>query len=512
VKQAYPVSKRPRLDTWLGNQPPHSAQHRRHHHLACGIIMEGLCGAEETLYIKCLFKTISFHDVHEELKKRINYTGSDSYYTMTLKLRLDILCKASCSVKMQDELKSEICGLQMKVPLGYNCSVTGCKYNTKNYNKLLIHLKMLHSSGGLRLVCQLKGCERELSSLKMLHLHLRSSHRTRKSTVVIKQSQLAEQMIKLKCQSVACGHQMFKTLKDLKVHLVKDHTEKKEEIQCIFAGCDFLSNKTGTLRSHFTRKHPTHMVNDLKNNITVASEEYEGNVGVIDLDVQLNDEEVSDEFYTELDHHEATIEEPFEDDQVFDEIDSCSKEVFTRALAMQFNSWMNVKNIAYSTVNSIVSEVFNSYEQGVNTTKERIKLILSEDGWDKVKIDDLLSKIDLNDPFKQAREELEKEEKRIRYIQNEFEFAQPRTIRLSETSTAPLATMQYIPIKESLKIFLEDPTFLKQKNEDPFYHEPGVVKDVKDSENFRNNKFFEENPTAIPLIIFQDELEVSFLI
>ena len=98
--------------------------------------MEGLCGAEETLYIKCLFKTISFHDVHEELKKRINYTGSDSYYTMTLKLRLDILCKASCSVKMQDELKSEICGLQMKVPLGYNCSVTGCKYNTKNYNKL----------------------------------------------------------------------------------------------------------------------------------------------------------------------------------------------------------------------------------------------------------------------------------------------------------------------------------------------------------------------------------------
>ena len=149
------------------------------------------------------------------------------------------------------------------------------------------------------------------------------------------------------------------------------------------------------------------MVNDLKNNITVASEEYEGNVGVIDLDVQLNDEEVSDEFYTELDHHEATIEEPFEDDQVIDEIDSCSKEVFTRALAMQFNSWMNVKNIAYSTVNSIVSEVFNSYEQGVNTTKERINLILSEDGWDKVKINDLLSKIDLNDPFKQAREELE---------------------------------------------------------------------------------------------------------
>ena len=470
--------------------------------------MEGLSGAEESLYIKSLFKTISFHDVHEELKKRINYTGSDSYYTMTLKLRLDILSRASCNVKLQDELKSEMNGMQLKVPSGYTCSVSGCKYNTKNYNKLLNHIKMLHSSGDLRLVCQLKGCERELSSLKMLHMHLRSSHRTRKSTVVIKQTQLAEQMIKLKCQSVTCGHQIVKTLKDLKVHLVKDHTEKKEEVQCIFAGCDFSSNKSGTLRSHFTRKHPTHMINDLKNEVTVPSDESGGNLGAIDLDV-INDDSVNDEFYPECDGNETTVEEPGEDDRELDDEECCNKEVFTRALAMQFNSWMNVKNIAYTTVNSIVSEVFNSYEQGVNTTKERIRLHLSKDSWDEVKIEDLLSKVDLNDPFKEARLELEKEDKRISYIESEFEFAKPKTVRLSDAPTAVQpATMQYIPIKESLRIFLEDPTYLKQKNEDPFYHEPGVVKDVKDSENFRSNKFFQDNPTAVPIIIFQDELEV----
>ena len=177
---------------------------------------------------------------------------------------------------------------------------------------------------------------------------------------------------------------------------------------------------------------------------------------------------------------------------------------------MQFNSWMNVKNIAYSTVNSIVSEVFNSYEQGVQTTKERVRLILSGDGWDQVRIEDLLVKIDLGDPFQQAREELEKEDKRISYIQNEFEFAKPQTIKLDRNPQAKFATLQYVPIKASLKILLEDETFLKQKKDDPFYHEDSVVKDVKDSDNFMNNQFFRNNPTAVPLILFQDELEFSY--
>ena len=116
--------------------------------------MEGLNGVEESLYIHCLFKTVSFADVKRELADRIDYNGNESYYVMTLKLRLTILKKASCNIQMQTELEAEIHGLQKKLVKGYNCSIVGCKFSTRNYDNLLLHLKSLHSSGDHKVICQ----------------------------------------------------------------------------------------------------------------------------------------------------------------------------------------------------------------------------------------------------------------------------------------------------------------------------------------------------------------------
>ena len=70
---------------------------------------------------------------------------------------------------------------------------------------------------------------------------------------------------------------------------------------------------------------------------------------------------------------------------------------------------MNVSNIAYSTINTVVTEIFNSYEKGVHFTVEKIKLKLMEEGVDQKNIDEILEKVNESDPFKKAREELENE-------------------------------------------------------------------------------------------------------
>ena len=471
--------------------------------------MEGLNGVEESLYIHCLFKTVSFADVKRELADRIDYNGNESYYVMTLKLRLTILKKASCNIQMQTELEAEIHGLQKKLVKGYNCSIVGCKFSTRNYDNLLLHLKSLHSSGDHKVICQLKGCERELSSVKMLLVHLKICHRTRNSQVLLRQVHLAQQMSKLQCQSVSCGHQQMKTLQELKLHMVKDHTNKMEEVECIFTGCDFQSQKTGSLRSHFTRKHPSQLLDDLKVGIVVSCNELDEQTNEMHTEnpesvTSIEDREVNRSFGDET---YESIQMDDDDDDGTDE--EKSQELFTRALSMTFNSWMNVKNIAYSTVNSIVSEVFSSYEHGVEVTKGRVKDHLLKDGWDVNQVEEFLDKMNLEDPFRTAREELEMEKKRLDYIKSNFEYAKPVTIRLDEgRNNSKKDTMQYIPIKDSLKKFLEDETFIEQKKSDPYYHEPGIIKDVKDGENFRNNQFFQKNPTAVPIILFMDELEV----
>ena len=81
---------------------------------------------------------------------------------------------------------------------------------------------------------------------------------------------------------------------------------------------------------------------------------------------------------------------------------------------------MNVSNIAYSSVNIIVKEVFDSYRKGVKFTVEKVKTKLS----------------------------------------------------------------------------------------DPYFHDEQLVQDVRDGDCFRGNKYFSDNPDAVPLILFADELEV----
>lgn len=175
---------------------------------------------------------------------------------------------------------------------------------------------------------------------------------------------------------------------------------------------------------------------------------------------------------------------------------------------LQFNSWMNVSNIAYSTVNIIVNEVFESYKKGVAFTKKRIGTKLRLEGLDEEKVTELLDLVDGSDPFDRARSQLGNEAQRLRFISESFPNVKPVTVQLGSDDGPNKASYQYVPVPASLKVLLEDPTFIKQKMEDPYFHVEGVIQDVRDGESFRSNKFFQDNPDAVPLILFQDELEV----
>ena len=62
---------------------------------------------------------------------------------------------------------------------------------------------------------------------------------------------------------------------------------------------------------------------------------------------------------------------------------------------------------------------------------------------------------------------------------------------------------------KSLKALLEDETFIKQKQTDGYFHEEAIYKDVRDGEYYKSNQFIKRNPEAIPILLFQDELEIA---
>ena len=134
---------------------------------------------------------------------------------------------------------------------------------------------------------------------------------------------------------------------------------------------------------------------------------------------------------------------------------------------MQFNKWASIKNVAYSTVAEIVTEVFNSFEQGGNVAKSKIVKILLRNGMTMDDVKRIGEETEIEGPFRTARDVLENTKKRLEFISSEFSYVQPVTVRLNANNLLePAETMHYIPITNSLKNLLEDETFLAQKLSD----------------------------------------------
>jgi hypothetical protein len=169
---------------------------------------------------------------------------------------------------------------------------------------------------------------------------------------------------------------------------------------------------------------------------------------------------------------------------------------------------MNINNIAYSTANLIIKELFSAYDQGVEFTRKKIEKALTEEGVDREMIDKILLEVAQEDPFQKARNELENQRKRIRFIKQSFPHVEAETVVLGSGENSLKDNYQYVDIKASLKVLLEDEKYRKQRSDDNYAFDVNVIKDVRDGDCFQTNEFFQQNPEAVPILVFVDELEV----
>ena len=470
---------------------------------------------EEGLYNRCLFSQISLNELENELKKRnIVFNSSDSCKMLTTKLKLHILNSSKVQPSVVKQLERELEEFSSDKSKNekhkhYKCSLPGCNHVAKHHVKYVKHLQ-LHESLPFKILCQLKGCQRELSNVAMLRTHISTCHRTpRTSSVLLKQSQLVEELVNLRCLQTECDHQLVGSLADLKRHL-KSHTDKREMVQCPFADCSYETYVSGSFTSHLSRIHPIQQVHGLK--VTIVEDassqvikevdEGGGNLILESVNDDYDDNYVDD---IESDEYEGRSDDEDDKDDKDDEID---EETFLKSLSIVFNNWMNVAGIPYSTVNLIVAEVFKSYSMGADLTKNRIRKILLRQGLDEIQVQNIIESAGEDDPFKAAKEQLESEKKRLTFIKEAFKNTPPETIRLNPAHESKVESYEYVSLKGSIKNLLEDESYQAQKKTDPYRSEEGLVKDVRDGQYFKHNKYFQDNPDAVPILLFQDELEL----
>ena len=282
-------------------------------------------GRDQEIYSKALFRSISYSELKSELESRkINFSPSDSYYILTLRLRRTILRESEGSNKVADRIDDEISAYEKSkhnVGSRFKCSLIGCPHIASNHRKYLSHLEFSHVNTSSRLTCQFRhNCSRDFPSFKLLKAHCLNVHMKRKSAVLLRQDQLVQQIVKLKCAMSSCGHQEVSTIKELKIHL-NDHTDKREEVQCLF--CAYSTNNPGSLRSHFSRSHKLQTVELLNCGI----QQTQSSLIVEHDDSWMN---AALEVSTESPYHS----DPEEDNEDAEYDENESEDLFIRALAI----------------------------------------------------------------------------------------------------------------------------------------------------------------------------------
>jgi hypothetical protein len=78
-------------------------------------------------------------------------------------------------------------------------------------------------------------------------------------------------------------------------------------------------------------------------------------------------------------------------------------------------------------------------------------------------------------------------------------------VKLPQDSSGIKRTFQYVPVIDLVKAIAADPGFHQQQQRPV---ENKMLYDVKDGEFWRTSEFFQNNPDALGLIFYSDELEI----
>ena len=290
---------------------------------------------DQEIYNKCLFRTVNYFELKNELMLRnINFSPSDSYYILTLKLRKEILVKSDENSTLVKRISEEIAAFVTNKTEGskYTCSLVGCAFTCTNHRKYMSHLELVHQNTKSRLFCQFRhNCSRDFPSYKLLETHVKAVHKKRTSHVELRLNQLVERLTNLVCVEKSCGNQVVTSIINFKAHLYS-HTDKKEEVQCLF--CEYTTNTTGTLQSHLSRKHKIQTVDNLHKKLVKDGDR------LVIPPVILGDETGDNDLESVTECDDLSLEED-SDEENDEESDEASAEVFIKALAITVRHKVN---------------------------------------------------------------------------------------------------------------------------------------------------------------------------
>ena len=167
-----------------------------------------------------------------------------------------------------------------------------------------------------------------------------------------------------------------------------------------------------------------------------------------------------------------------------------------------------------STVQDIAEEfLLNTRKSLKNREKLLRKSLRDIESISHAEIEKVVQDVFQNDQFLKAQLELSSEYKRRKFVQQNMTYVGPKEVVLNPEEVGKgmkKEVLHYVPIDETIKNLLEDPSFNKMLAMKPVNRAAGnKLVDVKDGSVYRHSDFFQQNPEAFSIIMYSDAVELK---
>lgn len=359
----------------------------------------------------------------------------------------------------------------------------GCSSKTSTRCQLLKHYRLNHPHYGRRqpYPCPYTICPCTFKSWNALRSHLCRVH-NRDS------SQQASSLASFTCQ--ICAFPELANEKEYFSHIYV-HLKAHETITCMFRGCTFKTNISGTFKSHKNRKHAPFSCSDFKPGIVIITG--------------------SPEIPLLSDEHKGGAE--FEDVQSTSQTEETHEKMMEERFAVVLLKLENLLHVPSSAVDELLQDLhFLMSSASLSTLKAIVSDFCTKHNLclNATEIEELASAVCFSNPLTKSIGEqgpLRTAFKRKQYFKDKFQVVEPVEYVLDKDSNH---TYQYVPLLQSLQQLLSKDGIIDvatncSTNSNEAAQE---YKSFQDGNFFKQILFLSTGELKIGLTLYIDEFEV----
>lgn len=366
-----------------------------------------------------------------------------------------------------------------------------CSHGCSSVTSYIFHLKYHKNLPNVKFHCPITDCNRSFALYASFKAHISRDHSKVKSDAVFSRKRNLE--FSLTCNEISCSA-VCSNPQELFKHL-KGHIDSGLDIQCPFLNCTCKFRNKSTFSSHISRKHRGSL-QDLASlvPIDIKGSEY--------LETCDSDSVLADDDITDLTDNNAP-------DRVSDKIDSHQ---FERSLALCYLKMQAKYILPASTIQNIIDDFQDMHSIGQIYSSNMLLTKLQHNNISTDRAQEISDELLRADLFRSCNMgTLRSDRTRKTYFKSNFNYVAPIEIYLGRDKCRRHRYFHYIPVQATLVALLQHESvrnhYLEIHKTQP--HGIDILTDIQDGSNFKTNKLFQNEPSTLRLILYQDAFEVA---